>query len=207
MKLQGRGGQKSMKFFARTSQPLFITAKTRFILEPGSDSMGRNKEPIRLILAKGNKAHKTKQEISERKKQEVPVVADDIRPPAFLTTKSEKEKFERIAETLMEIGILSNLDCDVLGRYIRASEDWTAYSKLVKNTQKQLNKYLNDDDTEKVAQYTDLLTKYESLRVKAFNQCHTCASALGLTITSRCKIVVPKKNDEPKPNKYTEFIS
>lgn len=174
--------------------------------ELGSEDMGRNREPISLIQAKGKK-HLTKQEISEREKQEVPVVADDIRPPAFLTTKSEKEKFERIAETLMGIGILSNLDCDVLGRYIRASEDWTSYSKLVKNTQKQLNKYLNDDDTEKVAQYTDLLTKYESLRVKAFNQCHTCASALGLTITSRCKIVMPKNDEEKKENKYSEFIS
>ena len=36
----------------------------------------------------------------------------------------------------------------------------------------------------------------------AFADSTTAAKALGLDISSRCKLVVPKKNDEPKPNKF-----
>lgn len=168
--------------------------------------MGRNKEPIKLILSKG-KAHKTKAEIKQREKSEVPVVANAVEPPAFLTTKAQREKFKKISGVLMEIGIMSDLDCDVLGRYIKAEEDWVAYGKLVKKAQKSLNKALSEDDEERTAIYTDMLTKYEALRVKAFNQCHTCASSLGLTITSRCRIAVPQKEEKPKENKFSEYLS
>lgn len=168
--------------------------------------MGRNKQPVRLIQFKGRK-HLTKREIQERKDSEAPVIAENIFPPDFLTTKAEKDKFKDIANTLQQIGIMSDLDCDVLGRYILAAEDWVSYGKLVKSARRSLNKALRDDDSDKVVFYTEMLSKYEALRVKAFNQCQTCASSLGLTITSRCKIVVPKVEVPQKQNKFTEYIS
>lgn len=163
--------------------------------------MGRNKEPIKLLKAKG-KTHLTKAEIEEREEGEVPVIADDISPPDFLD-KKQKEKFNKISLKLKELGIMSDLDCDVLARYIKAETDFIFYEKLVAKTQKELMKTSGIT----VEDIVDRLMKYEKLKNTAFNQCHTCASALGMTITSRCKIVVPQARDEPKKNKFERFIN
>ena len=167
--------------------------------------MGRNKQPVKLILAKGRK-HLTKDEIERRKNTEVVAPRDNVAPPDFLTTKKEKHRFAEIASILQELEIMSNLDCDVLGRYIKAQDDWTAYSRLVRQMQTKLRHAINANDEDLTAYYTDLLTKYEGLRSKAFTQAQTCASSIGLTITSRCKLVVPKASSESKENKFAQFM-
>ena len=166
--------------------------------------MARPRQPIDLITAKG-RSHKTKAEIDERKKTEIKGNNDDIKPPGFLRTKAEKEKFVYIAGELDRIGIMSNLDCDVLGRYIKAQRDWEKYSKLVDRMQAKLSKIIGGDDDDRIIMYSDLLMKYEGLRTKAFSQCQTCAASLGLTITSRCRLVLPKSDDKPKVNKFSKF--
>lgn len=167
--------------------------------------MGRNKEPIKLIQAK-NRKHLTKSEISQRENTELPVIADNIKPPDFLSD-DEKAKFRQIADILNELGIMSDLDCDVLGRYVKSQSDWEKYSEFVGNTQKSLKQAFDENDIENIGFYTSILSKYEGLRAKAFSQCQTCASSLGLTITSRCKIVMPQKAEIPKENKFSEYIS
>lgn len=168
--------------------------------------MGRNKEPIRLILEKGNKAHKTKAEIEERQEREITAADDRVAPPSFLTTKKSKNEFMSVAHELQRIGIMSNLDCDVLGRYVKATEDWVFYDKLTGKLRKTLLRELGED-TQKDLMRSETLVKYEGLKKRAFDQCQACASSLGLTITSRCRIVLPKKNEEPKENKFAEYIS
>lgn len=163
--------------------------------------MGRNKEPVKLLQLKG-KTHLTKAEIEKREKSEVQIIAEDVFPPAFLN-KKQKDEFNKIAEKLKALGIMSDLDCDVLARYIKAEANFILYEKLVAKTQKELLK-TNESDIEN--DIVDKLMKYEKLKNTAFNQCHSCASALGMTITSRCKIVVPQARDEPKKNKFERFI-
>ena len=167
--------------------------------------MGRNKEPIRLIQAKSRK-HLTKSEISQRENTELSVIAENIRPPDFLND-SEKEKFNEIADILRQLDIMSDLDCDALGRYVKSQSDWEKYSNFIDKTQSLLQVAFDDNNYDNIANYTGLLSKYEGLRTKAFSQCQTCASSLGLTITSRCKIVMPQKTESPKENKFNEFIS
>lgn len=162
--------------------------------------MGRNKEPVKLLQAKG-KTHLTKSELEEREKGEVPIIAENISPPAYLD-RAQKKKFNEIAKKLKALDIMSDLDCDVLARYIKAEADFIFYENLVVKTQSELlAEEGNEDET------VDRLMKYEKLKNTAFNQCHTCASALGMTITSRCKIVVPQARDEPKKNKFERFIN
>lgn len=162
--------------------------------------MGRNKEPIKLIQAKGRK-HLTKAEIDERENSELPVIAEDISPPDFLNSE-QKKKFYNIAEKMQKIGIISDLDCDVLGRYIIAESDFLFYKKMCEKTRKKLQ---TADDFEE-EELLEVLMKYEKQKSTAFNQCHTCASSLGMTITSRCKIIVPQAKEEPKKNKFGGFI-
>ena len=168
--------------------------------------MGRNKEPVSLILAKGKSHHITQKIEEERRRSELPVIADNINPPDFLSD-DEKAKFRQIADILNELGIMSDLDCDVLGRYIKSQSDWEKYSEFVGNAQKSLEQAFDENDIENIGFYTSILSKYEGLRAKAFSQCQTCASSLGLTITSRCKIVMPQKTEIPKENKFNEYIS
>lgn len=165
--------------------------------------MGRNKEPIKLLEIKG-KTHLTKNQISEREETEVPVLADDVKAPDFLNA-AEKRKFNEIADKLMQLEIMSDLDCDVLGRYIKSLGSWVIYEKLVNITLLKLKKKIESEDEKEIFKFTELLSKYETLKTKAFNQCHTCASALGMTITSRCKIVVPKIPEEKPPNKFLKL--
>ena len=159
--------------------------------------MARPREPIDLIAAKGRK-HLTKAEYEARKKAEVTAPCDNVTPPAYLT-KKEKEKFNEIAQQLIEIGIMTNLDCDVLAR---------ADSEYLKLT-KQLNKIKFAPDKKspvaEEAQIAEQLGEYgylQKLQLKAAKQCNECARELGLTISSRCKLAMPKTEEKPPENKF-----
>ena len=43
------------------------------------------------------------------------------------------------------------------------------------------------------------------LQDKYFAQCEATARALGLNITSRCKLVIPQEPPVPKSNKFDRF--
>ena len=63
-------------------------------------------------------------------------------------------------------------------------------------------------DEDCLARY--LLAKQQYLRLmtiqdKAFKQCRASANDLGLTIASRCKLVMPKIEEPPKENKFMKF--
>lgn len=140
--------------------------------------MARPRQPIDLIVAKGKK-NLTKKEIEERKSKEVQAPADKIEPPSYLPSSLKKE-FKRIAGELIDIGIMSNLDCEALARFIVSEYN---YQKV---TQKLLKTGVDNK------KYIDLLLMQEKL----FKMCRQSAGDLGLTISSRCKLVVPKKEDK-----------
>lgn len=152
--------------------------------------MAGQRQPIELILAKGSK-HLTKAEIEERQSREVKPITDDITPPTYLT-KKQKEEFTRIASQLMKLKILGETDVDTLARYILSRD---LYIKLTKQLMKK-----------EILEDPYLLDKYIKNQDRAFRQCDTSAKALGLTISSRCKLVVPEaKKETPKENKFKKF--
>lgn len=135
--------------------------------------MGRNSEPIDLLIAKG-RSHLTKKEILERRAAEIPVPVGDLSAPSFLT-KKQKERFDWYADRLQQVG-MKDLDVDCLARYIVAHDRYIEFTKKAAKTDIEI----------------DAVVKYANLADKAFNQAHKCATALGLTITSRCKLTLPK---------------
>lgn len=152
--------------------------------------MAGQRQPIELVLAKGSK-HLTKEEIAERQAREVKPITDDIIPPAYLT-KKQKEEFNKIAAQLMKLRILGETDVDALARYILSRD---TYVKLTKQIQK---KQILEDPI--------LLDKYMKNQDRAFRQCDVSAKALGLTISSRCRLVVPEtKTEVQKENKFKKF--
>lgn len=162
--------------------------------------MGRPREPIDLIAAKGAK-HLTLLEYEQRKNSEVVAPADDIKAPDFLS-KKEKERFDILAKELIEIDIMTNLDCHVLGRYIRQENEYEKISKQLAKVKFTIDKRKNieaDIQTEiKIKQYNYL----QKMQLKALRACNECARELGLTISSRCKLVVPKKQEDKPKNKF-----
>jgi len=150
--------------------------------------MARPREPIDLLLAKGRK-NLTKKEIEERRAQEVKAPSDNIEPPSYLPDNLKKE-FNRIADELIEIGIMSNLDCEALARFVTSEYNYQKVSKKLLKMGVDNPKY-----------YDTVL-----LQEKMFKMCRQAASDLGLTISSRAKLVVPKKEEKPPENKFAKFM-
>lgn len=142
--------------------------------------MGRNAQPIELILAKG-KSHMGKDEIRERKERELKVPFSDVKPPDYLGAK-QKEKFNSIAEKLLALKVMTELDEDCLARYILAQELYVTYTS-------SLVKLIRADDLV-------MLKDIQTLQNVAFKQAQAAASKLGLTITDRAKLVVPQPQQE-----------
>ena len=180
--------------------------------------MGKQKEPIDLLLMKGKK-NLTKQEIEERRNSEVQAPANNIKPPSYLS-KKQKEEFEELAAELVALNIFSNLDCGELARYVTAHTMYARYTgqlnrlprkkenrlrelraRLAEEAGELLDEKAAMDDIDLVI---DLETKLAALQNKFFIQCEQTARALGLNITSRCKLVIPKPQ-EPKKNKFDAY--
>ena len=153
---------------------------------------GRNKEPIALVLAKGKK-HLTKAEIERRQSEELDVPTDAIEAPSYLT-KAQREEFDKIAKILIDLEIMTNLDCDALAAYIIARDGWV-------NAGKQLRKTGVKKKAQLMKQWTLIESRYRK-------DMRTAAVDLGLTITSRGKIVAPmKEQSAPPENKFAKFAS
>ena len=140
--------------------------------------MAGQRQPIELLLAKGNK-HLTKAEIEERKSKEVKANTDNIQSPSYLNKKLIPH-FNYIAEQLTDIGIMTNLDCEVLARYV-----------ILENQFQQVSTKLIDLDIDSEDYY-----KFCTLQDKIFKQVRQVGNDLGLSISSRCKLVVPSKEKE-----------
>lgn len=151
--------------------------------------MARPRQPLELIQAKGLK-HLTQNEIQERQNSEVKPITDNIIAPDYLT-KKQKDEFYRIAEQLKKLKIMGETDVDALGRYITAND---FYIHAVK---KMRSKDVKNDPL--------AFENWSKAQERYFKQCRAAASDLGLTISSRCRLVVPEKKEPPKENKFKRF--
>lgn len=148
--------------------------------------MGRRREPIALIEAKGRK-HLTKAEIEERKAQEPDAPDDDLVAPEYLSEKQIKE-FDRLVYELKRIGIIGNVDSEALAQYIVLKDQFASLTK-------QLNKrglINNIEEYDKVSR----------AHIRCFNAVRAAANDLGLSISSRAKLIMPKLPEEPKENRF-----
>lgn len=147
--------------------------------------MARPRQPVDLLLYKGKK-NLTKKEIEERKANEVKAKNDNVKPPTYLPSVLKRE-FKKIASELVDIGIMTNLDVDALARFLIAKKLYLEVTKTLL------------ESPELVIEDKDIVATHDRL----FKQSRVAASDLGLTISSRCKLVIPKKEDE-KPRTKEE---
>ena len=170
---------------------------------------GRPRKPVAI-----NKKHFTKAEREQRENEELTVPFTDVTPPDYLTAKQKRE-FNEYAEKLVALGIFTELDVDVLAQYVIAKELYIEYSKQIKKVLAKENAVHKWSVVEELAADTetqeDLIKLLEkiirrqrgddmsvmmSLQDRAHKQCLACAKELGLTITSRLKLVIPQPQDD-----------
>lgn len=143
---------------------------------------GRNRQPVAVIVAKG-KTHLTRDEKERREAEEttVPPEYRDVEIPEYLLQWPDLvSTFDRYVEMLRAL-LKNNFgqpDADCLARYVVSEHLYESFTTKLVSLEKP-----NDIKTLQIAQD------------RAFRQAHTCASALGLTVTSRCKLVVPSGAD------------
>lgn len=148
--------------------------------------MGRRKQPIALLEAKG-RSHLTKAEIEARKAQEPDAPDDDLVAPEYLSER-QVEEFDRLVYELKRIGIIGNVDNEALAQYIVLKDQFASLTK-------QLNKrglINNIEEYDKVSR----------AHVRCFNAVRAAANDLGLSISSRAKLIMPKLPEEPKENRF-----
>lgn len=142
--------------------------------------MSGKRQPTDVVKANGRK-HMSQVEEEERREREV--VADVpkyVRPPKWLAEDLRKD-FKRLSGQLIRLGIFSALDKDSLGRYLTAQRNW-------ENTLKQVSAAIAKGDLENAEKWSKIQDRY-------YKQARSCAADLGLTITSRCRLVVPQPED------------
>lgn len=156
-------------------------------------SRGPKKQPISLLQFK-NKKHLTKEEIKSRKEQEIKAPTGKGEPPSYLTA-AQKRQFEELVGPLIELDIYSDIDADCLAFYCIAASEFVKLTKILRKIK------IDPEDEAVMVAYKRVATE----RDRAFRQAERCASDLGLNITSRCRLVVPKIEEKPE-NKFDKFV-
>nr|UWI03165.1 MAG: terminase, small subunit [Bacteriophage sp.] len=172
--------------------------------------MAGQRQPIELVIAKGKK-HLTKAEIEERQRTEVKAAADKVTAPSYLTP-SQKKTFKKIVKELRAIDLVSNLDVDALARLVIAQENYVAVTEEMKLQPLTIRMEFKENDADgnpiiierQVVNST--VERLALLQDRYFKQCRQGAADFGLTVSSRCRLVVPKADKEtPKENKFAKF--
>ena len=170
---------------------------------------------VNLSVVDGGK-HWTKAEIKARRASELHLPKPKtLKPPAWLDSAGKK-LFKHYAELLLAFpeGIVSELDTGTLGRYCdcelsyaEASAQKTAWLNQCQMLRKQLIEtgdwsFVRDENYKKAEEQVD----YWSGQMARFEKiCRGCAADMGLTVTSRCKLVVPQVELAPEVDPLTEL--
>lgn len=153
--------------------------------------MPGQRQPIAMLIANGKK-HLTKEEIRDRMATEwQPDAVASLTPPAYLPGELRAE-FEMLSKEIGKAGVLSRLDADTLAQFLISRNSWIQANDLA-------SVEMCKGNSKECGQWTRIAKTF-------FDQCHTCATSMGLTIASRCKLVVPKAAKE-EPDAMTALLN
>lgn len=140
------------------------------------------RQPTDVVKANGRK-HMSRAEEAQRRAVEVQVIPPDrAEPPKWLAKKFHGE-FRELGERLLKAGLYTELDRDVVAQFLTARERWVRADKLASAA-------IRARDEKLAREWTTVQGAY-------FKQCRQCAEAMGLSVTSRCRLVVPPGLDQP----------
>ena len=160
------------------------------------------RQPTDLVKARGKK-HFSQTEEDQRRDQEVHVQPPDrAEPPRWLGKESKDPEPlalspREIGEILRQAGLYTELDRDVLGQFLVARERWLRSDRLASAA-------IRARDEKLAKEWTAVQSSY-------FRQCRQCAEVMGLSISSRCRLVVPEvlanaAKDEGEEDEFTRAL-
>lgn len=135
------------------------------------------------VIEMRDRSHQTKAEKAARRASEPQTEkVKQVRAPVWLP-EHLREEFSKLGRELNDVGLLSKLDFDILARYLMSRDAWVAAHLKARDA-------LDMDDAKEAGTWSRVARTY-------FDQCQQCASSMGLTVTSRCRLVVPKPPEDP----------
>lgn len=173
--------------------------------------MAGQRQPIELVKAKGRK-HLTKAEIEERERTQIKAPGDKVTAPSYLAPQ-QKKTFKKIAKELRAVGLAANLDVDALARLVIAQEKYLQITEELDRQPLMVTEdvpagYKDEAGNPVFRQKETVNGEVERLALlqdRYFRQCRQGAADFGMTVSSRCRLAVPRKEEGPKEeNKFTK---
>lgn len=143
--------------------------------------MAGPRQPTDLVKANGRK-HLSKAEEAERRAKEVVVTKPKTAKPPKWLPEGLKKEYRTLGKQLIDAGLYTGLDQDNLGRYLIAQHQWLIATG-------EAEKALAARDQEQADAWGKVQDRY-------FKQARNCANDMGLTVTSRCRLVVPQSTQQ-----------
>lgn len=134
------------------------------------------------VLDLRGRSHQTKAEkVARRESEPKTEKVKQVRAPVWLPGHL-REDFVKLGRELNEVGLLSKLDLDTLARYVMSRDAWVSAHLQARDA-------LDMGDAKQSGAWARVARTY-------FDQCQQCANSMGLTISSRCRLVVPKPPED-----------
>lgn len=164
--------------------------------------MPRARQPTDVIKAKGAK-HLSQTEERTRRAGEVKVPAPEkAKPPRWLghgfhpdVSKVLKAEFRRLGQKLIDAGLYTELDADTLATYLVSRHQWEIATAEAETA-------LETADPKTAGDWSKIQERY-------FAGARKCANELGLTVSSRCKLVIPptaQTEDNAPEDEFTRIL-
>ncbi len=148
------------------------------------------RQPTDLIILTGKK-HLSQAEEAERREQECRVPpSKNPKPPHWLDENLRKE-FRKLGKALIAAGIYTDLDADTLGMYLTARHQWEQATK-------EAEACLMLGDAKPADGWSKIQERY-------FRAARSCASDLGLSVSARCRLVIPTAMPQASEEAEDEF--
>lgn len=149
------------------------------------------RQPTDLIKAKGRK-HLSQAEETQRRAGEVQVKPPKtVRAPKWLPEGLKKD-YTALGKMLLATGLYTDLDRDNLGRYLVAQHQYILAAQQAEDA-------LARKDSDGADSWGKIQERY-------FKQARNCANDMGLTVTSRCRLVLPPQEEEPEEDEFTALL-
>lgn len=174
------------------------------------------------VVEGGEGKHWTRAEVESRQESEVKLPKPKaLKAPAWLGEPAKK-LFRSYAKQLLEFpsGIISTLDVGTLGRYCDCELSYAEASAqksfwmevchrrleviarsdalAVLNTDRQKLEDAYEEGKNQVDFWSSQMVKFEKIA-------RSCATEMGMTVSSRCRLVVPKSDTKPEADPLEEL--
>lgn len=152
--------------------------------------MAGKRQPTALVEARGKK-HMSRAEAESRRDAEVSVPAPDAAEPPTWLLKKHHAEFRTLGQQLIDCGLYADLDKDVLAQYLVARDSWIA-------SQRRAAQAIRAKDRASAKEWTAVQAAY-------FKQARQAGDAMGLTVTARCRLVLPQGMEQHQDDAPDDF--